>query len=73
MTTEEPNEPGGEIVDRYVDFVFQPLKEDGRVWGIFIQGMDVSDRHRADQALALSKAPRPPISRVAVSAAVLRT
>ncbi|WP_336976690.1 PAS domain S-box protein [Brevundimonas nasdae] len=49
-------EPGGEVVDRYVDFVFQPLKEDGRVWGIFIQGMDVSDRHRADQALALSEA-----------------
>lgn len=49
-------EPGGEVVDRYVEFVFQPLKEDGRVWGIFIQGMDVSDRHRADQALALSEA-----------------
>ncbi|WP_295192853.1 PAS domain-containing protein [uncultured Brevundimonas sp.] len=49
-------EPGGKVVDRYVDFVFQPLKEDGRVWGIFIQGMDVSDRHRADQALALSEA-----------------
>ncbi|WP_295246538.1 PAS domain-containing protein, partial [uncultured Brevundimonas sp.] len=49
-------EPGGEVVDRYVDFVFQPLKEDGRVWGIFIQGMDVSDRHRADRALALSEA-----------------
>ncbi|NSX32934.1 PAS domain S-box protein [Brevundimonas vesicularis] len=49
-------EPDGEIVDRYVDFVFQPLKEDGRVWGVFIQGMDVSDRHRADQALALSEA-----------------
>ncbi|WBT07090.1 PAS domain S-box protein [Brevundimonas vesicularis] len=49
-------EPGDEVVDRYVDFVFQPLKEDGRVWGIFIQGMDVSDRYRADQALALSEA-----------------
>ncbi|MET3780613.1 PAS domain S-box-containing protein [Brevundimonas sp. 1080] len=49
-------EPGGEVVDRYVDFVFQPLKADGRVWGVFIQGMDVSDRHRADQALALSEA-----------------
>ena len=49
-------EPGGKVVNRYVDFVFQPLKEDGRVWGIFIQGMDVSDRHRADQALALSEA-----------------
>ncbi|QCQ98171.1 PAS domain-containing protein [Brevundimonas sp. SGAir0440] len=49
-------EPGGEVVERYVDFVFQPLKEDDRVWGIFIQGMDVSDRHRADQALALSEA-----------------
>lgn len=50
-------EPGGEVVERYVDFVYQPLKDaQGQVWGIFVQGMDVSDRHRADQALALSEA-----------------
>ncbi len=50
-------EPGGAVVERYVDFVYQPLKDaQGQVWGIFVQGMDVSDRHRADQALALSEA-----------------
>lgn len=50
-------EPGGEVVERYLDFVYQPLKDaQGQVWGIFVQGMDVSDRHRADQALALSEA-----------------
>ena len=50
-------EPGDEVVERYLDFVYQPLKDaQGQVWGIFVQGMDVSDRHRADQALALSEA-----------------
>lgn len=50
-------EPGGEVSDRYVDFVFQPLTDnEGQVWGIFVQGVDVTDRRRADQALALSEA-----------------
>ena len=49
-------EPDGEVVDCYVDFVFQPLKDAaGRVWGIFVQGADVTDRHQAGQALAASE------------------
>ena len=49
--------PDGPIEERYVDFVFQPMKtEDGQVWGISIQGVDVTERMRADQALALSEA-----------------
>lgn len=35
---------GGEIVDRYVDFVYQPIKnEDGSSNGIFVQGMDMTE------------------------------
>ena len=50
-------EPNGETVDRYVDFVFQPLREaSGRVWGIFVQGVDVTERRQAAEALAVSEA-----------------
>lgn len=38
-------EPNGPVVDRYVDFVFQPIKSDGKApKGIFIEGVDVTDR-----------------------------
>jgi two-component sensor histidine kinase len=44
--------PGAPPVDRYVDFVYQPLKDRlGRVRGIFVQGADVTDRARHEQAL----------------------
>ncbi len=37
--------PGDAAIDRYLDFVYQPLRgEDGAVTGIFIQGADVTDR-----------------------------
>ena len=37
--------------------MFQPLKDAaGRVWGVFVQGVDVTARFQADQALALSEA-----------------
>ncbi|WP_313454082.1 PAS domain S-box protein [Brevundimonas sp.] len=50
-------EPGGTPVDRYLDFVYQPLKDAaGQVWGIFVQGVDVTDRRLADEALAQSEA-----------------
>jgi PAS domain S-box-containing protein len=49
--------PDGPVKERYLDFVLQPMKtEDGRVWGVFVQGADVTERMRADQALALSEA-----------------
>nr|WP_255679443.1 HWE histidine kinase domain-containing protein [Jiella flava] len=39
--------PGGPIVDRYVDFVFQPVRNtDGAVTGLFIDGSDVTERIR---------------------------
>jgi PAS domain S-box-containing protein len=38
--------------DRYVDFVYQPLREaDGRVSGIIAVGVDVTDREKAQDAL----------------------
>jgi PAS domain S-box-containing protein len=37
---------------RYVDFVFQPIKDaDGKVTGIFCEGVDVTTRARAEAAL----------------------
>jgi signal transduction histidine kinase len=37
---------------RYVDFVYQPIKDaDGKVYGIFVEGADVTARAKADSAL----------------------
>ncbi|MDE1915681.1 MAG: PAS domain S-box protein [Sphingomonadales bacterium] len=44
--------PGGPLTDHFVDFVYQPLTdEQGQVTGIFIDGVDVTDRMRAQAAL----------------------
>lgn len=41
---------------RYVDFVYQPIKDSsGQVTGIFVQGMDVTERVTAAQALQASE------------------
>ena len=40
-----PIEPGGQIFNRYVDFVFQPIRDDdGKTKGIFVEGIDVTER-----------------------------
>jgi PAS domain S-box-containing protein len=45
----------GEV--RYLDFVYQPLKdEQGKVFGIFVEGADVSERVHAESALRESEA-----------------
>jgi PAS domain S-box-containing protein len=47
---------GGETSERYVDFVYQPLSDSaGRVTGIFIEGTDVTERVRVDEALRASE------------------
>jgi signal transduction histidine kinase len=52
-----PAGPAGPAVDRYVDFVYEPLKdEQGQVTGIFVLGADVTDRTRAEVALRRSEA-----------------
>ncbi|RKE53766.1 MULTISPECIES: PAS domain-containing sensor histidine kinase [unclassified Sphingomonas] len=45
-------EPGGAVHDRYVDFVFQPIRDaTGTVVGIFVEGADVTDRKRLERDL----------------------
>lgn len=45
-------EPGGEVFERYCDFVYQPITgDDGRIEGIFVEGVDVTARALADRAL----------------------
>lgn len=42
-------QPDGPVSERYVDFVFQPIRaQDDEVRGIFIHGVDVTDRVMAD-------------------------
>lgn len=50
-------EPGGPVCDRFVDFVYQPIKDDaGSVTGIFVLGADVTDRLLGEVALRESEA-----------------
>ncbi len=45
-------ERNGIMEDRIVDFVFQPVADDGsRPAGIFVQGHDVTEQHEAEEAL----------------------
>jgi len=46
----------GASEQRYVDFVYQPIVDEGRVSGIFVQGSDVTERVLADAALVQSEA-----------------
>lgn len=46
----------GEVI-RFVDFVYQPIKDSaGSVTGIFVEGVDVTDRTLASQALSAAQA-----------------
>ncbi|MDB5654633.1 MAG: sensor hybrid histidine kinase [Tardiphaga sp.] len=47
---------GGEIEDRYVDFIYQPILDSaGAVTGLFVEGSDVTERIRSDIALRESE------------------
>lgn len=47
---------GAVLETRFVDFVYQPLRNDaGSVIGIFVQGSDVTDKHAAQEALRQSE------------------
>ena len=49
--------PGAPAIERYVDFVYQPITgSDGAVGGILVQGADVTSRTIADHTLALNRA-----------------
>ncbi len=46
------SEPGALLNERYLDFIYQPVKnDDGAVTGIFVEGADVTDRALAEAAL----------------------
>jgi PAS domain S-box-containing protein len=41
---------------RYLDFVYQPIKnEAGDVTSIFVEGVDITDRHNSEEALRASE------------------
>ena len=43
---------GGALEDRYLDFVYEPIfNEDNQVSGIFVEGFDAIETHRAQQKL----------------------
>ena len=49
-------EANGPMRERFLDFVYQPLVEaDGSVSGIFAQGIDITERRNAEQALKASQ------------------
>jgi PAS domain S-box-containing protein len=52
-----PAKPDETPVERFVDFVYQPIREaDGRVSGIFVQGVEVTERVTAQRrALAVAE------------------
>ena len=41
----------GEATPRFIDFLYEPIRKDGVVSGIFVGGYDISERVRADHAL----------------------
>jgi PAS domain S-box-containing protein len=44
--------PGGNEETRYLDFVYQPIKDEfGKVTSIFVEGLDVTERRETEQAL----------------------
>ena len=49
--------PGGLPEEHFLDFLYQPiLGADGKVSGIFVQGHDVTDQRRSEDALRASEA-----------------
>jgi len=49
--------PGGPPTERFLDFVYQPIKDDaGKVSGIFVLGADVTERTQAEALLRESEA-----------------
>lgn len=57
MTANLQRQPGAPMEERFVDFVFQPIRgTDNTVTGVFAQGHDVTDQKRAELAATESEA-----------------
>lgn len=53
----EIRDPGKPPVERFVDFVYQPVRDaTGKVTGVFVQGADVTERSAAERSLRESEA-----------------
>jgi signal transduction histidine kinase/CheY-like chemotaxis protein len=50
--------PDGVLVQRYLDFVYQPIVADGATTGIFIQGHDVTEQRETEKAIRAEVAER---------------
>jgi hypothetical protein len=49
--------PGGPAETRFLDFVYQPIKDgSGKVTSIFVEGSDTTERHATEDALRASEA-----------------
>ncbi|AVR98009.1 hypothetical protein [Pseudoduganella armeniaca] len=49
-------QPGGTLEPRYLDFVYQPLRApDGSVTGVFVDGVDVTDRIITEERLRMAQ------------------
>ena len=49
--------PGGDAETRFLDFVYQPIKDaSGKVTSIFVEGSDITDRRATEDALRASEA-----------------
>lgn len=49
--------PGGPVVELFVDFVYQPIKDSaGHVTGIFVEGTDVTERAHTEERMRKSEA-----------------
>jgi PAS domain S-box-containing protein len=49
-------EPGGSLEERFVDFIYQPIKNaDGQVTGIFVEGYDITEAKHSVEALRPSE------------------
>jgi PAS domain S-box-containing protein len=48
--------PGGIVETRFLDFVYQPIKDSsGKVTSIFVEGSDITERHATEDALRASE------------------
>jgi PAS domain S-box-containing protein len=43
-------QPGAALEERFVDFIYQPIRTaGGHIWGVFVEGSDVTDRVMAER------------------------